>query len=230
MEYCTIPVFIILFLLGFLGYRTGRVSTTSAEPCTIQTDSDTVNVRVGPGTQRGVRAYLPPGQGFPVIGQVESDDGTLWWQLDLPNIEQAWVAETDVDESGACELVSGADAPPFVAVQPAAPPSNTEGTATQLFPVYNCTYLGDGLFQWYSVEVTYEDGAAVSETVVDGPFTGAWEAGCPVGETPNNDANNSAPSGDGGGGDGGDTSGSTTGGGDTSGSTLGGGTTGDMGE
>jgi hypothetical protein len=50
---------------------------------------------------------------------------------------------------------------------------------TEVFPVYNCTYLGNGVFEWYRVEVTYVNGEPVQEEVIRGPYTGEWQGGCP---------------------------------------------------
>ena len=95
MEYCTIPLFIVMFILGYLGARRPAEGLPIDLPqsCLIQTENADVEVRVGPGTHRGVRDYLPANQIFPVTGQSQTDDGATWWQIALPNVEQAWVAE-----------------------------------------------------------------------------------------------------------------------------------------
>lgn len=78
------------------------------------------------------------------------------------------------------------------APEPAENGGNDGTTTTQVVDVHGCVHLGDNVFQWNSVEVTYQDGVAVSETVVGGPFTGEWRPGCPQGEAP--PAGDTAPS------------------------------------
>lgn len=82
----------------------------------------------------------------------------------------------------------GGDEPPTqtaipTPVPPAAPAvQNDDGTTTQVFPVWYCTHLGNNVFEWYEVEVTYENGVPVSEQTLSGPYTGTWQSGCPLGE------------------------------------------------
>jgi hypothetical protein len=45
-----------------------------------------VQVHVGPGRARGIRAYLPKNQDVLVIGQANDRDGNLWWQIQMPRI------------------------------------------------------------------------------------------------------------------------------------------------
>jgi hypothetical protein len=97
-----------------------------AVTCTVRTDSDEVQVHVGPGRNRGVRAYMPSDQDIPVIGKANDRQGNLWWQIQLPKIEQAWVADEDVTMSGDCTSV-GVEATPVVRT---AVPSGPAPTAT----------------------------------------------------------------------------------------------------
>jgi len=60
--------------------------------------------------------------------------------------------------------------------QPGGDQPNTE---VRVEPVWYCTYVGDGTFEWYTVARTYVDGVAVSEEIVSGPFYGPWQPGCP---------------------------------------------------
>lgn len=82
-------------------------------PCTILADRADVPVRVGPGESRSVRLFLPAGEPVAVIGRATVDNAN-WWQVDLEGIEQAWVAQADVDAVGNCLSVPSADAPPVV--------------------------------------------------------------------------------------------------------------------
>ena len=90
-------------------------------PCTVLTDRADVPVRVGPGENRAVRLFLPAGEPIAVIGQA-TIDGAGWWQIDLAGVEQAWVAQADVETAGDCASVPDADAPPVIPGQaPSAP-------------------------------------------------------------------------------------------------------------
>lgn len=101
-------------------------TTVRAVTCTVRTDSDEVQVHVGPGRNRGVRAYLPKDEDIPVIGKANDRRGNLWWQIDLPKIEQAWVADEDVTTKGDCTSV-GVEPTPVVVTRP---PSGPAPTAT----------------------------------------------------------------------------------------------------
>ncbi len=101
-----------------------QTTTTGAtgQPCTIQTTSSSVPMRVGPGFNRGVRDYLPPNQPFPVLGDATASDGSLWWQIQVTNVPQAWVLQSDVTATGDCN-VAAVPAPPIVLPPP--PATNT---------------------------------------------------------------------------------------------------------
>src|SRR5262245_29133645 len=53
---------------------------SQADPCTVSTTNSDVAMRVGPGTNRGVRSAFPVNVNVPVVGQAEADDGSLWWK------------------------------------------------------------------------------------------------------------------------------------------------------
>ncbi|MBN1679034.1 MAG: SH3 domain-containing protein [Anaerolineae bacterium] len=97
--------------------------TVAAEPCTVSTNGN-VEVRVGPGTNRGNLGSLRTGQSFTVLGWAEANDGTKWWKIDLPGTAQAWVARDEVDERGDCrlEVVPSADVPPLIIKPHSEPP------------------------------------------------------------------------------------------------------------
>lgn len=75
-------------------------------PCAIRADREGVSVRVGPGTLRGIFTSLNPGIEYTVIGFAESEDGSLWWQLDKTqfaghaSVISLWVAQADVTPLG----------------------------------------------------------------------------------------------------------------------------------
>lgn len=86
---------------------------------------------------------------------------------------------------------------------------------SEIIEVHDCRHLGGNVFEWYSVRRDFDsDGSPVSETRVGGPYSGAWQPGCP----------GSSPSSTGGGSSNG---GSSSSGGSSSGS---GGTSGGGGE
>jgi hypothetical protein len=67
-----------------------------------------------------------------------------------------------------------------------APTPYPEGSkvTTEVFQVYNCRYLGGTTYEWYKARVTYVDGVAVEEEILDGPFVDyEWRGGCPSGDT-----------------------------------------------
>jgi hypothetical protein len=84
------------------------------EPCTIQTPQFFVAQRVGPGFNRSIRRFLPANQPFPVIGQAQAADGSLWWQIQVEGIPEAWVLQSDVLATGACQVVPQATPPPII--------------------------------------------------------------------------------------------------------------------
>ena len=90
-------------------------------PCTVITERADVPVRVGPGENRAVRLFLPAGEPIAVIGQA-TIDGAGWWQVELAGVEQAWIAQADVESAGDCASVPDTDAPPVIPGQaPSAP-------------------------------------------------------------------------------------------------------------
>ena len=126
---CILNFLIGLLLTLGLGLSISQAPFANPEalPCTILTDRADVPVRVGPGENRGVRLFLPAGEPIPVIGQV-TIDGAGWWQIDLAGVEQAWVAQADVEAAGDCASVPDADAPPMIPGQAPAEAIGNEPT------------------------------------------------------------------------------------------------------
>ncbi len=194
MEYCTLPLAIAFLILSIVGLRhlpqqlSNIPRSTTATICMAQTQQTDITIHVGPGYNRAIRLYMPPDQQFPVTGQSVAGDGTLWWKIEVPGVDEAWVAAQDVDNLGTCETVTDADVPPIVL---AAPPAPTGDVVS--FPVHNCVYLGSGEFEWYSADVTYQDGAVIEEIITGGPFRGQWQAMCLAGEQPSGEDSGPAP-------------------------------------
>lgn len=128
----------LLVVLGLLGVAT-PVGDVPLEPCMVFTDRADVPVHVGPGPERAVRLFLPAEEVFPVIGQALADEGSSWWQLMMPDIEQAWVAQTDVLAVGLCDVVPFVGAPPIIA---APGPAETE----EVTPPDEPGTAGDGVW------------------------------------------------------------------------------------
>jgi uncharacterized protein YraI len=60
----------------------------------------TVNVRSGPGTNFNIVAQLQPNQTLPVLGQSNG-----WYQIEVPGVPEAWVANSVVALSGICNNI-----------------------------------------------------------------------------------------------------------------------------
>ncbi len=110
-------------------FEADSIDNGGAEACSISTTSaNTVQLRVGPGTNRTVYAFMPANVDFPPLGSAEADDGSTWFQLDkataAPNAAaaEAWVAAEAVDTEGDCANVGEAAAPPIIPIVPQAPP------------------------------------------------------------------------------------------------------------
>lgn len=114
------------------------VTTGSGEPCFVSVESaNSAALRVGPGTNRSSVAFLPPGEEFEVIGMATANDGSEWFKLDKAEAaprsaaNEVWVARADVDETGDCDAVADAAAPPVVPILnvPPANPGSSGGSS-----------------------------------------------------------------------------------------------------
>jgi hypothetical protein len=117
-------------------------STATGEACTLSiTQSNTVQIRVGPGNNRTVIAFLPANIGFDALGQTTDDDGNTWFRVSkeeaapTKSANETWVAGDGVEQSGNCAGVVDALAPPLIPIrqaQPTAvPQAVTETTGTE---------------------------------------------------------------------------------------------------
>lgn len=93
------------------------------DPCFVSVETEqTARLRVGPGENRTPVAFLPAGDEFEVNGRLETDDGEVWYRLNREeaaprsSAAEIWVAADDVEESGDCDLVADASAPPVVPI------------------------------------------------------------------------------------------------------------------
>lgn len=94
--------------------------TQVQSPCAIRADREGVAVRVGPGLSRSIFTSLNPGIEYTVIGFAESEDGSLWWELDKTQftghegVISLWVAQADVTAIGDCSQIPQGDIPPII--------------------------------------------------------------------------------------------------------------------
>ncbi len=154
---------------------------TSAVPCTVWAESENVRVRVGPGTHRGVFAYMPVNRPFQVIGQAQDRDGKTWWQLEkstFPRGDSAlslWVQADEVTQSGPCQDVAQTEAPPVI-LNPNPSAASASGAQAQAsgtwgacgscdscgYPASQCVTAPDGQCVWDPTRCLGAGGAAVS--------------------------------------------------------------------
>jgi hypothetical protein len=112
--------------------QTAAVSTSSGEACIVSINTrDTARMHVGPGFNRAAIAFMPANVDITVTGVFVADDNSQWFQLDKSQASpdsaaaEVWVNRDDVVESGDCDNVGDAAAPPVIpmANQPPAQPS-----------------------------------------------------------------------------------------------------------
>lgn len=165
-------------------------------PCAIRADREGVSVRVGPGTLRGIFTSLNPGIEYTVIGFAESEDGSLWWQLDKTqfaghsSVISLWVAQADVTPLGDCFQIPQGDIPPVIP-----DPGDNDGVPGMWLPCGSCDTCGhpasecvtspEGLCLWDPATCTASPGGepdggsqcyAVTATINMGQCYGAGSA------------------------------------------------------
>ncbi len=114
-------------------------STAVAQPQASTTSA--INVRSGPGTVYPVVAQLQPGRPVDILGRNAA--GT-WWQVQLGNGDQGWVAESVVDETGSVDEVAVAaniPAAPTQAPRPTAAPVAVQPTQAPAPPQPSNNYV-----------------------------------------------------------------------------------------
>jgi hypothetical protein len=128
-------------IISFDVTQESLISVEDFEPCFISTDQEnTVQLRVGPGTNRTVLSALDAGEEFQVTGRFTTDDGSVWYQLVkedvLPNsaANEIWVAADEVEETGNCDAVVDVAAPPIIPIV-TQPPADESGDVTAAEPV-----------------------------------------------------------------------------------------------
>jgi hypothetical protein len=115
---------------------TNPTAVPPSEPCTISTTRGDVEVRVGPGLNRGVRDYLVTNTAIPVIGQDTDSSGNVWWKIQPPGYNPAeadryWVlSDSKITQAGNCDAVPGAAPSQFIAPRPTAAPTTVPSATT----------------------------------------------------------------------------------------------------
>lgn len=116
-------------------------ATPTSEPreltCFVSTDTArSVTVRVGPGENRTAILFLRVGEEFAVVGATTLEDGSIWFKLDKEQVDpgtsaaEFWIAADDADQSGDCEAVAAAIAPPLIPILNSAAAANAQVTTT----------------------------------------------------------------------------------------------------
>ncbi len=134
-------------------------SSQGGGPCAIRADREGVNVRVGPGLDRAVFAWLMPGIEYSVVGQAVGSDGNLWWEIDKSQITgggdatSLWVAQGDVTPVGDCSQVPETDIPDVVIPDnPDEPPDEGWGACGSCdscgHPANECVLSPEGACLW----------------------------------------------------------------------------------
>jgi LysM repeat protein len=68
---------------------------------------------------------------------------------------------------------------------------STNNGSSKIFDVYDCRNLGSNVFEWYQAQVDYDTaGNPSSVTHLGGPYSGAWQPGCPAPTTSDNSSSN----------------------------------------
>jgi hypothetical protein len=115
----------------------------TGQQCQVQTDQRNINVRVGPGYNRGIYDFMTPNQLFSVIGENQASDGSKWWQIEYPGTAQAWVDQLDVTATGDCANIGESAAPPIVFAQPTAAPTAAPGQPTATPSAMSISFYAD---------------------------------------------------------------------------------------
>jgi hypothetical protein len=149
------------------------------------------------------RLFAVIGDFAPHIAGMYSDaDGRAWvyfYFIEAGQWMGAWAlaSQFDLDEDALADLpeIDPDNLPeipemPFnaLAVRPSGIGTPTTGdnpgSATVIYDVYDCLFVSGTEFMWNVVEVTYEDGVAVSAEVLEAGLRGEWRPGCPGLPTP----------------------------------------------
>lgn len=116
---------------------------SSVELCTISTDqARTVRVRVGYGENRTSITMLKADTDFEVLGQNTDDNDAVWYALDKEQAatgksiqgDVAWVADAEIDATGACDAVAIMDASGIIPIVVVPTPAVEEASNMEVTP------------------------------------------------------------------------------------------------
>ncbi len=158
------------------------------EPCSA-TGQGNINQRGGPSTAYTAEGMLASGTSAEVNGRTTGADGFTWWRLSAGGWPCLWVRDDVVQTAGTCENVPEIDLndlpPPPQYTPPSsggsAPPPSGGSASEGVIPVYNCTSLGNGQYQWYEAKQMTVPGVGTFIETTGGPYKGPWQPGCPSG-------------------------------------------------
>ncbi len=106
-------------------YPADYAGNVEVQTCTVIAARSGVRIRVGPGTDRGIVGLFQAGTGRTVIGWSKDDNNdSLWWKIEVEDVDSAWVAQSDMIATGSCLTVPASSAPP-IQYQPTIAPTNT---------------------------------------------------------------------------------------------------------
>lgn len=165
---------------------------TAVEACVLSTSqAATVQVRVGPGINRTVIAFMPASVDFEALGQTTDDDGNVWFRVDETKaasgkaVNETWVQGDDVDQEGDCTDVVDAAAPPIIPITQQQPTTTqntttTDSGQTTAPPASAGATTSDGTFiiqqgtwvmTWFNGNIQCSDGSSGIATPVTGSIT-----------------------------------------------------------
>jgi len=144
------------------------------------TEANTVQVRVGPGTNRTVVSFLPANVDFRVLGKSEADDESLWYRLNKDEaapdkaVNETWILAEDVTATGECDGVADVAAPPIIPiiVQPTANPDGSVDESNLITP-----QAGAWSFVFGDIVLSCDDGLVFSFPNEDPPFASTVSGG-----------------------------------------------------
>lgn len=128
-------------------------------------------VQVSAGLCTTVEAAQPPTEPAPFNPVYAGADPTAFQELSLALMSVVQAGYEFLPRP----VVAATSAPGDAGASPGA-----GTTTTEVQEVWYCEEISPGYFEWYEVEIIYEDGAPVQENVLSGPYNGPWQPNCPV--------------------------------------------------
>ena len=135
--------------------------------CNVSTSqANTVQVRVGPGTNRTVVSFLPANVEFVALGKAEADDGSLWFKVDKDEaapgkaVNETWILAESVIHDGNCDAVADVAAPPIIPIiaQPTPKPDGSPPDESD----YILPQGGTWTLSWGAIFLSCSNGASGS--------------------------------------------------------------------